>query len=239
LQFENTRGIYGQCKNVSIAMRKNMSEMPTAAPTRLLERIKIVNQLPESIGPFEFMHIQSPAVAALYHSEYQHRRRCAIAAAKQDAKPWGKDICRYLFKKDNQGESDPGTKLMSLFYFRAILEALASQQDGQFTLLPVSGHFAIENGRSHFSFDPVLTDLEGLEVKRIKRCPVCSKFFWTKRSHKRGCTVECARAITNRHNYQNRKARAQRQQFYRRYHSGITRLEAISKDDERLKRNPI
>jgi hypothetical protein len=43
-----------------------------------------------------------------------------------------------------------------------------------------------------------LTALEGREIARIKRCPVCARFFLVKPSHKSACRPGCLTVIKQR-----------------------------------------
>jgi len=52
-----------------------------------------------------------------------------------------------------------------------------------------------ENGRIHFAPDPLrahfMTALEGVETRRIRRCPICDKFFYAVRGTQKACSQRC------------------------------------------------
>jgi hypothetical protein len=45
---------------------------------------------------------------------------------------------------------------------------------------------------------PVDDSLEGVELRRLRRCEICSRFFWAGKVTQRCCSSKCAHALRNR-----------------------------------------
>jgi predicted nucleic acid-binding Zn ribbon protein len=55
--------------------------------------------------------------------------------------------------------------------------------------------FIMPDGTLWFYQDPYrdfLAVIEGVEVTRLRRCPVCGRFFWAQREDKAACGARCA-----------------------------------------------
>jgi hypothetical protein len=55
-----------------------------------------------------------------------------------------------------------------------------------------------ERGRLDFGLNPILTALTGAEAHRIRRCPICMKFYWAARKDKPACTKGCTHILRTR-----------------------------------------
>lgn len=191
---------------------------PTPGPPLLLRRIAIINQLPRGVG---LDHFDIPlAVFARYSPpSEQHRYRLAVTSARSEVKRWGREIYEYLFEENECGDVEPAGRLAALLYFQSLLEVVASHREGRYLLVPISGTPMIKGGRFHFDFDPVLLELQDLEVKNVKRCPVCSNYFWSGRSDKSCCDRTCAKTETNKRQWkkgdEKRRQRKENEQYKR------------------------
>lgn len=62
----------------------------------------------------------------------------------------------------------------------------------------------IESGVIKIQLAPFLELLQGIEVKRIRLCPVCGNLFWAGRIDKSGCDEACSRVLRQRRLRENR-----------------------------------
>jgi hypothetical protein len=76
----------------------------------------------------------------------------------------------------NEGKDSPKSKEIKL---RHIHEALVNIR-------------ADERGRIQFSHGPIMDALRGVEVARIRLCPICGKIFWAGRLDQRCCSGKCS-----------------------------------------------
>ena len=56
--------------------------------------------------------------------------------------------------------------------------------------LSPDGTARLSAGAPWYPYYEFLTRLEGVEVRRVKRCPICEKFFWAQRK-KAACSARC------------------------------------------------
>lgn len=65
-----------------------------------------------------------------------------------------------------------------------------------------------KSGELAMSTRAVLEELAGVDVRRIRGCPVCGRYFWAGRSDKTACSVPHSHALRMRKFRLNEKTRA-------------------------------
>lgn len=53
-------------------------------------------------------------------------------------------------------------------------------------------------GNLRIQHDPLLQALEGVEVSRIRECPICGALYWAGRLNQPACTGKCAHVLRQR-----------------------------------------
>ena len=72
-------------------------------------------------------------------------------------------------------------------------------------------------GNLRIQHDPLLQALEGVEVRRIRECPICGELYWAGRIDKPTCKVKCAHVLRERRyreNYRKNYLEKYKQQRY-------------------------
>lgn len=99
-----------------------------------------------------------------------------------------------------------------LFRLRDFLRSLAKLTPGEFTTIMTDLTVSIDeqSGVVRFSYpdDDWLAVTRGVDARRIRQCPVCSKIFWAGRLDQTCCGSACGHAWRNRE-YRSTKKRAQ------------------------------
>jgi hypothetical protein len=61
-----------------------------------------------------------------------------------------------------------------------------------------SAYFRIKDGRVKFQPSVLISLLEGVEVERVRECPICLKYFWAGRINMRCCSTAHAGVLRMR-----------------------------------------
>ena len=60
-------------------------------------------------------------------------------------------------------------------------------------LMPMPTAQTNDRGELEFNVDPLIEALKGVQVSKIRNCPICSAFFWASRKDKPCCSNRCAK----------------------------------------------
>ena len=89
----------------------------------------------------------------------------------------------------------------ALGVIRAVLRTIARMDKTNMATrnVPISSHLdnpvtlrADTEGKCHLEHHPLLRALEGIELFRIRECPICGQIYWAGRMDKPCCTRKCA-----------------------------------------------
>ena len=132
-----------------------------------------------------------------------------IAELRSRLANWGPAAQRAIFTDDLQNAADLGQRLLGLGAAKRAFQIVANSKDSltpRALPLPIerSASLWLESGKLSVKLAPFLEALQGLEVERLRICPICSQIFWAGRLDKSGCSENCSRVLRQRRLRENR-----------------------------------
>lgn len=120
-------------------------------------------------------------------------------------------FCRYV-KQDPPGwrHGDEDKPYRMLYRYNLVRDARENisriisrykqyKPDLSMPVFTVTTTIRISNdGLIEFERDDFMRAIEGVEVERLRRCAICSKFFWAGRLDQQCCSKNCANTLRNR-----------------------------------------
>lgn len=206
------------------------------APEELAKLIALVNQVPDGLTHFD----QLKKLAEIGVIEREPFAKNGVAATLdalifQAAENLPDDTKALLGSPPDMSDTKSRLSWMTsgrsqlryryeyLTEGRATIAVLAdgqSKQIGPFRF--ETWAYKDEEGRLRLDPHPILRCIEGVEVDRVRRCPVCEKFFWAGHRNKKQCSDACGHALRNRR--------------YRKNYSEKYKLQRVKKENEAEKK---
>jgi hypothetical protein len=181
----------------------------------------IANQIPDRAAVIRAMEAFGakigPGPLGLRDASAQRKLVLEFAQGLR-AQGWGREAVKVLTEASNRAIPEtaiiPG--MLELADLRDTFEAIAqadSNTDNQWLPLPAgpAAGLRVEKGRIRLRPAAFLSAFEGVEVERIRKCPVCGLFFWAGRLNKSACAEPCARVLRQRKLRENRKHKKTKQ----------------------------
>jgi hypothetical protein len=120
---------------------------------------------------------------------------------------WGAAAKRHIFGTD-AAPLEPVSRMTELVTARAGFRQVAGlTNSGTGAIVaPVErgAELVISGGRVRVVLAPFLQLLDGIEVWRIRECPICRNLFWAGRRDKSACSQRCSGTLRQKNLRQNR-----------------------------------
>jgi hypothetical protein len=202
--------------------RRQQASQSRPAPDNLLTFINMANILP----PPE----QLPGVVKGDFRDHYWEREGDVEALAEQFEPF-RD---YLKGADLRADLPVVVvqRCRSLSAIRVVLRTIARKDKSSLGAedLLIGSHLedfvsgrADQDGKFRIQYHPLLRALEGVELARIRECPICGKIFWAGRKDQICCKTKCAK-IRRTRRWRERYAETYKSQRYK-------KAEALAKKD--------
>jgi hypothetical protein len=142
-------------------------------------------------------------------------RERKIRELRERAAQWGHPAVAHVFRTDTD-TPEPGQRLSELLSARETFQGIAKfaashrvfdRVESIPNSLGTSTRVVSDHGVLRVEMSPFLKMLDGIDIDRLRLCPICQKLFWAGRRDKAACSGLCAGNLRIRKLRQNREYR--------------------------------